>query len=438
MNRITRRDLLRTAGAAGLSLPLLSSLAGRRAGAATASYPKRIIFLYMAQNETEDFTPVMSGGNLSLTGTYLEPLAPWAAKMLHVSNLTGTSGHYGGHSEWLTGWPNPGESWAPTQGPSLDQYLAARIGNATQLPTLGLTMAPIADLGDSYNVTSWTAANLAVPHFGSAHEAFAAVFGAGTGMTTPTQADTARRLKTSLLDALVGDYTRINSLLAAGDRPLLDAHLTLLRQLETKLQQQQPPPAATCTPPADPAESGNMWYPDWQVLVRDHIDVLVGALRCDITRVATLAFGGSGTIGPFSWDPVDVDDFHQVSHRNVPMPRPDHFRVRLWHSQQIAYLLQQLDATPEGSGTLLDHTVVCWLPELGYYPTTFGDNPHLRDQISVALIGSSSGTFKTNTMLDVGQAHYHNLLLTLGQAMGYPDLMSFGAMGTTPIGALLA
>jgi hypothetical protein len=436
---MTRRDILRGTSAGAL-IPLLTSLAERGATADAAAPLKRAIFLYMPQNETEDFTPSVANGSLSFNGTYLAALAPYAAKALHVSNLTGTSGHEGGHTEWLTGWPGATGNFTPAKGPSLDQYIAQRLGNVTRLPTLGLTLAPGYMLGNGGEVVSWTAQGLPVPSLGSAHQAFAQLFPSATAPTTKT-GPTRQQLQKSVLDALLADYGRINAMLGSSDRVLLDAHLTQLRQLEMRLTSN--PGTATCTPPASPAESGSMYYPDLRALVHDHTDVLVAALQCDLTRVATLAFGATGSEGPYTWAPVNVQYFHEVAHRDKAYtqdPRGDFFRVRNWYAQQVAYLLQRLDSIPEGSGTLLDHTLVAWLPELGYYPTTEGGgspNSHLRDKISVLLFGGS-GYFKLNKMIDAAQSHYHDLLLTMGQAMGYQDLKSFGARGTTPISSIVA
>jgi hypothetical protein len=438
---MTRRDLLKGAvTGAALTLPMFSGVGRRKAGAATSTFPKRAIFLYMPQNETEDFMAKMANGALSFTGTYLEPMNAFAKKACHISNLTGTSGHQGGHSEWLTGWPSTTESFVPTKGPSLDQYIAGRLGTATRLPSLGLTLAPSYMLGDTQEVVSWTDKVLAVPSLGSAHQAFGQIFGSGV----PANPDMSGgpNLQKSVLDALLADYERVNAKLGASDRALLDAHLTLLRQVEARMQSTGSTGTA-CTTPTNPAESGDIYYPDLRKLAKDHIDVLVGALRCDATRVVTLAFGASGTEGPFDWDPIKVSYFHEVAHRDgayTTDPKGDHFRVRNWHAQQVAYLLQQLDATTEGDGTLLDHTLVAWLPELGYYPTTIGGgspNTHLRDQVSALLFGGS-GFFKTGTMVDLGKAHYHNLLLTMGQAMGYSDLTTFGQQGTKPLTAIMA
>jgi Protein of unknown function (DUF1552) len=436
---MTRRDLLKGAATgAALTLPFFSGVGARKAKAATTAFPRRAIFLYMPQNETEDFTPKMVNGALSFTGTYLEPMNAYAAKACHISNLTGTSGHQGGHSEWLTGWPSTTDSFAPTKGPSLDQYIAGRLGTTTHVSSLGLTLGSSSTLGNVDEVVSWTDKALAVPSLGSAHLAFAQVFGTATPPSATMQGP---NLPKSLLDALLADYARVNATLGTADRTLLDAHLTLLRQVEARLQNTGT--GLACTWPTNPAESGTIYYPNLRQLVKDETDVLVGALRCDMTRVVTLAFGPSGTEGPYDWSPINVPYFHEVSHRNASYtkdPKGDHFKVRTWYSQQVAYLLQQLDSTPEGDGTLLDHTLVAWLPELGYYPTTVGGsspNPHIRDQISVLLFGGS-GFFKTNTMVDVGKAHYHNLLLTMGQAMGYSDLTTFGAKGTTPIRSIMA
>jgi hypothetical protein len=101
-----------------------------------------------------------------------------------------------------------------------------------------------------------------------------------------------------------------------------------------------------------------------------------------------------------------------------------------WHAGHFAFLLQQLDSVVEGSGTLLDHTVVCWVPELGT-PT------HHHHDILTLLAGSCNGFFKTGRYVRyprnqpspianfpvTGPAH-NRLHVSLLQAMGQPDTTS--------------
>src|SRR5882672_2432145 len=168
-----RRALLRGAGGAILTLPFLPSLE-RRARAATAT--KRIVFIYYPQNETEGMLP--KGADFSLTGTYLEPLQPYANKVTVFYGAKGAHGHQGGHSECLTGWPSPTfDSWAPTKGPSIDQLIADRMGNVTPMPSLQLTLQSKQRASSNDGTISWTSAGLAIPPLHDPYLAFMKVFG---------------------------------------------------------------------------------------------------------------------------------------------------------------------------------------------------------------------------------------------------------------------
>jgi hypothetical protein len=109
----------------------------------------------------------------------------------------------------------------------------------------------------------------------------------------------------------------------------------------------------------------------------------------------------------------------------------------VWHAGHVAYLLDQLDSVPEGSGTVLDHTVVVWIAELA-------TGTHLHYDAHVVLAGGCNGFFSTGRYVRyprtfvsplaneplIGPAH-NRLLVSLMQAMAQPDT-TFGmtqAMG---------
>jgi hypothetical protein len=436
MARFSRRSLLRAAGAA---LPWLPG-AIRRAMAGDPVAPRRVIFVYLPNNDVDEMMPRGTGRSFSLDGTYLAPLAPFARKLMVVTGVKGNGGHNAGHSEWLTGWPNHGygaNDNVPTHGPSLDQYLGGRLGTATRLPTLGLTLANLPV--DAGQIVSYTAGLLAVPSMRDPLQGFQRVFGQMAGGSTPAMPSREAMLKSSVLDALRQNFERSSAALGTAERQLLDQHLTLLRDQERRLQLDMQP-AFSCSAPMAPPSIPAIASPDYPdptrpQVIRHHIDTIVGALRCDATRVVTLAFGGTGDRTPNPWANAD-EDFHQIAHRDVNNAHAYHVSVRTWQAQQIAYLCAQLDAVPEAGGTLLDHTVVAWLPELGYCPYTEPhDSTHSRDTITVALVGGA-GYFDVGQVLDVAGAHYHRLLLTFAHAMGYEDLTTLGESGNSPIAQL--
>ena len=430
-----RRAFLRGAAGASLLLPPLASLIGGRRAEAQAAAPKRrFLVVYIPHQQTEGFLPQ---GQFSLTGTYLEPLEPWKSRMLWAHNLRGRSGHMEGHSESLTGYS--AADWRPTQGPSLDQYVAKRLGSVTPLPSLELTGASPWESNRNDGVVSWTDRNLPVQAIPDARRGFDRVFGnAATANASAMEAAQAaarrKRLQKSLLDSLIEDYRRTSSAMSTGDRPLLDAHLTLLREQEQRLQQ-DPGVSATCGPAGD-APAADIRWQDYPRRMQHHVDTIVGAFRCDATRVASLLFGMAqeGMVHPWVGN---NDNFHSVAHGDAANPQEQHFNVRKWQAGQIANLMRGLESVPEGDRTVLDNTTILMVSELGYYPwSSHSSGRHLRVQVSSLIIGDAGGYFRTGRVVDTQQSDYCNLLLTVAHALGYQDLPTFGKLGTQPIAAL--
>jgi hypothetical protein len=421
-------------------LPHLSSLGGR--ARAAASPVRRLIVIYVPQQETEGFLP--QGEPLSLAGGYLEPLAPFFGRMLWVHNMRGRSGHMEGHTEALTG--HSATAWRPPGGPSIDQYIAGRLGTATPLPSLELTGSSPSETNKDWGVVAWTDKVLPVQPIADPRRAFERAFASvpatnpGAAAAAQAAAEVGRRhkLQKSLLDALISDYQRVSGAVGAGDRQLLDAHLTLLREQEQRLQKAAvaPPPPAACEPGAAPA--ANVDPKEFPARIRHHMDTIIGAVRCDSTRVFTLMLGVAQDGREYTWV-GNKDNFHSVAHGDAPNYREQHFAARKWQAQQIAHLLQGLDGIKEGDRTALDNSVVAWIGELGYYPwSAHASGRHLRNQVSAVLMGGCGGYFAGGRVVDVKQADQANLLITLAHAMGYADLTAFGKNGAKALAELRA
>jgi hypothetical protein len=93
--------------------------------------------------------------------------------------------------------------------------------------------------------------------------------------------------------------------------------------------------------------------------------------------------------------------------------------VNVWYAEQFAALLDELDAVPEGDGTLLDHTVVLWGNELGR------GNSHARTKIPFVMAGGANGYFRTNRFLQYDNDSHSNLLVSICNAMGM-ETTTFG------------
>ena len=101
------------------------------------------------------------------------------------------------------------------------------------------------------------------------------------------------------------------------------------------------------------------------------------ALDCDLTRVGTIQYGRAGATHQLTWlgDEFEVDahiagdgtiGIHGLAHNEAdPAARANLTICHRWYAGEMAYLLDKLEAIPEGDGTMLDHTLVVWMNEMG-------------------------------------------------------------------------
>src|SRR5262249_46661705 len=138
------------------------------------------------------------------------------------------------------------------------------------------------------------------------------------------------------------------------DKKRVDAHLEAVRDLEKSLAKaamcKKPPLAAN---PADDDELRTLYY-----------DLIVAAMTCDVTRVATISFRHSGGGGPQLPFVGIYEDIHELSHQIVEEPidgtaHTGFDTYHQWFTGKTAYLLDRLENVllPDGS-TLLDGTAV--------------------------------------------------------------------------------
>ena len=243
--------------------------------------------------------------------------------------------------------------------------------------------------------------------------------------------DLLRSLRPSVLDTVAREYDLLAPRLGAEGRQKLEQHRDLVRELEASLGAIGPSPK--CDPTFD--GTGNE--------VRQFMRLIRLAFACDLTRVIT--FQAPVPQCPEIGYPAEAT-VHGYAHQSIegmtacgqtydPVAARAMTDLDAWHAGHFAYLLEQLDSVIEGSGTLLDHTVVVWVTELAT-PT------HQHDNAFTVLAGGCNGFFKTgryvrypsllaNPIADqprIGPAH-NRLLVSLMQAMGQADT-SFGMTDT--------
>lgn len=417
----SRRRFLRGAGGALVAAPLLPTLARRAGAAELPAPPKRLVCFYTGNGFYEDqFMPSGAGADFALQGALL-PLAAHRDRLIIGYGAQGGDGHYVGHTEALTGRPAVSDSFTAAGGPSLDQLVAEGLKGQTPLPSLELGVEP---WSSADGMISYTASGLAIPPVADPGGAFDRVYSLAS--EDPETAERRRAQGLSVLDAVMADVADLQPHLSAGERRLLDEHLTLLREREQSLL--NPVEIEACEVGEAPVSGGSSFT--FEEATGHHISTLVSALRCDVTRVASLVLKGSQDTTLYSWAGA-TSDYHTVAHGEASDSDAQMLAVNTWQASQFAALLDQLDAIPEGDGTALDNTLVFWTNELGLH--RWG---HERDNMGVVIAGAT-GALQTGQLLNMGGYLYQDLLFTLAHAMGYTELTGFGDDGTRLIEAML-
>jgi hypothetical protein len=235
-----------------------------------------------------------------------------------------------------------------------------------------------------------------------------------------SQEDLARKRaqRGSVLDYVGGRLTKLRDAVGSEDRQKLDAHLQAVRDIEQQLGAGQLD--ATCAQPVAPAAMNYRNNDGFPAAVKVQTDLLTRAFACDLTRVATLQWSRSVSGTRHTWAGVS-EGHHDLSHEGDSNADAVEkiTKVNVWLTEQFAYLLQQLKSVPEGTGTMLDNTLVLWVNELGR------GNSHSRTRIPFVLAGKAGGALRTGRFLQYSDDSHSNLLVSVCQLMGV-DTETFG------------
>ena len=440
--RMRRRAFLGSLGAGTLALPFLHSLGGGASflgGRASAQDipPQRLLVVFSGDGTiAEEWVP--GGGETNFTlRRILAPLEAHRQKLLVLSGIDMLStdagpgdGHQKGMGHLLTGAELlPGDtmggctgcppvSWASSI--SIDQAIADHIAASVTLRLRSLELGClVSDQEDVWTRMSYRGASQPVPPINDPFAAFQAVFGDPT--LDPAEARRRRALQQSVLDQNVRDFGRLAPRLSAPDRHLLDRHLAMVRDIETRLTA---PGAlgASCARPVlgahvDVHDNANLPH-----LVDLQSEIMTMAFACDVTRVGSIMWENSVGNVDFSFMGIGARH-HDLSHENDSNAAAiEHLvQINTFYAQKFAELLARLDAIPEGNGqTMLDHTLVVWVNELGR-----GNSHSLRD-IPFVLAGNvrnPDGTphFRTGRHVHYdGDTSHNDLWTSVSQAFGMP------------------
>jgi len=149
----------------------------------------------------------------------------------------------------------------------------------------------------------------------------------------------------------------------------------------------------------------------------DHIklmfDLQVLAYQAEITRISTMMYARDTSGATYAGSGVR-DGFHTASHHSNVRARMDSFAlINRYHVQMLGYFLEKLKATPDGDGTLLDHSVVL------YGSSMSNGNQHDHEPLPILVAGGASGQLAGNRhVVCAPHTPMSNLMLTLLDKLG--------------------
>jgi Protein of unknown function (DUF1552) len=387
-----RRAVLRGMGTA-MALPLLEAMLPNARAAEAASRPKRLQTLYSPNGMImQNWRPAQAGRDFVLSPT-LQPFAPFRERLTVISGLAsnqavGPAGHGRSCPSFLTGVrPRPTEGSDLQCGISVDQVVAQRHAEDTQLTSLELGIDPPSLLGScdiNYSCTytntlSWSNPTTALPVTVNPRVVFELLFGDDDTLDETARLAQLKR-KLSILDFVREDANRLSGKLGTNDRRKLDQYLESVRDIERRVHKaaQQDPGAfaAGMTRPAGIPE-------DFGEHVRLMIDLQVLAMQADLTRVGTFMIGRE--LSNRTYAEIGVPEAHHMlsHHDNDPQRMAKLSLINRLHMQHFAYYLDRMAHTPDGEGSLLDSTMVL----IG---CAFGDsNTHDNLDLPVVVAGGS-------------------------------------------------
>jgi hypothetical protein len=435
--QISRRTMLRGLGTA-LALPLLDamlpSLCLAGVGDAAKQAPRRLAFLYVPNGvHMQDWTPKKVGADFDLPPT-LDVVKEFKNDIQVFSGLTvdkarphgdGPGDHARAMSAFLTGRQPRKTSGADIRvGISVDQIAANHLGKATRFPSLELGCdrglnAGNCDSGYScaYSANlSWKSENMPMAKEVNPRLVFERFF--ANSFTDEASASKAKRdrYKLSVLDFVLEDATQLKNRLGANDTRKLEEYLSSVREIEVRLarvEQSTNPEAAKYPRPAGmPA--------DYQEHMRLMADMMVLAFQTDMTRVSTFVLANEGSNRSYRF--LDVPEgHHDLSHHgNDKQKQKKIATINRFHLSQYGYLLGRLKSVKEGTGNLLDNSMVL-------YGSAIGDgNRHNHDELPILLAGKGGGALKPGRHLTFPKdTPLTNLYLTMLEQAGVPE-HSFG------------
>jgi hypothetical protein len=395
---------------------------------------KRLGFVYLPNGVAKNFTGIdywtpKAKGKLGELSTILSPLAPYRDRLTVISGIDqrmaeanaedgATGDHTKANAAWLTGVRCKRTEGADLEcGVSADQRAAQVLGLETVLPSLELSidLSVLAGMCDSayscvyLNTLSWSTPTTPLPTENNPRVVFERLFGNGG---TNAQRTAQARQDRSILDFVGADLGRLTRELGPADRAQVDEYLQSVREVERRIETVERLGDAAGLPalerpPGIPETFG------------EHVKLMYElqwlAFQADLTRVVTFMLGRELNFRTYPEIGLTQGHHTMSHHQEKPENIERYAKLNTYQTDLFAGFLSKLAATPEGDGSLLDHS-------LFLYGGAFG-NPNLHAHIDLPLtvVGGPAGRPGAGQHRRVeSNQPMANLLLTLLDSVDVP------------------
>ena len=418
---LSRRTALKALGVA-LPLPFLDAMVPALTALEQSAAKPRLRFqaVYTPNGVIPgQWFPTATGADFEFSPS-LMPLEPFRRELLVLSGLDSVpppppgERQYNNHADASTRFlTDVTPSRSLRAGVSIDQLAAKVLSKDTVLPSLELALESVdsgssCDFGRSCVYTgtiAWAGPTQPLPMEHDPSAAFVRLFGDGAGVDNATRRARVQQ-RGSILDSLLTEVARLRESVAAPDRTKITGYLDSIRDVESRIQKALAYNAEmpSFTRPAGVPEA----FADHAKLM---FDLQLLAFQGDVTRVGTFMIGRefSGRTYPEIGVP---DAHHPISHhQRDPLRMEKCAKINRYHAELFAYYLKRMKETPDGEGTLLDHTAIV------YGAGMSEGNGHVPENLPIVLAGGANGALSGGRHIKFAKgtplANFHITLLDL-------------------------
>jgi hypothetical protein len=436
--RLSRRAVLRGAGTVAVALPWLEAMGtGRRAHAAAPALAQRFVTVYTPGGTLLDKWRPTGTETAFVPNTILKPLEPLKHRLLVLDGVDMRSArgeqHQAGIVAWLTGTPQSSTYRNYASGPSIDQVIANRISVGKKKKgslQIAIRWATGKSRGRLHPINAANFEDNAtfrpIPPRLDPVEIWRDLFGTiGPGAALGGGDAIAR--KRSILDYVGKRYGALSKKLGAADRRTLEQHLTKIREIENGLTAVTGAANARCAAPTlvdtsdyNPttglmsSDNGSIRDVSTDAAIpkvgRLMMDMIVMALACDLTAVASLQWSDTEAKHTFPW--LDLREHHHFYQHDGGFRPRELEKIYIWYSEMHLHLLGAMDRVDMGGHSLLDESVVFFGSELQ------APSSHGKTNMPFLLAGGGGGLRSGRWAQYPTREPHNNLLVSILNLFG--------------------